>query len=168
MGRINLLFGPMGLVMIAMVFALAVFTYVVARSRGQVRSRRSPGGGLDLEFDGDAGDPGDPVTTAFRDIRDLLDRFILPRHAAHPDWERIDGAYGVPGRLVASFERNGMRYGVRGDTHFAPLILMSEWLSEHPDEDPLIVQPSSGGAGRLQLRPEIGWKDNKAVHIESC
>jgi hypothetical protein len=168
MGRIEFMFGPMGLLLVVISFLVAGFMYLVGKSRGQGRSRRPSSGGLDLEFDTDAGDEQNPTATNFKNFGDFLNRFVLPRHAEHPEWERLDGAYEVPGRMVASFERNGTRYGVWGDTQFAPLILASEWLHEHPDEDPLLIQSSSGGAGRLQLRPEIGWKDKKAVHIESC
>jgi hypothetical protein len=40
-------------------------------------------------------------------------------------------------------------------------------MRENPNADPLIVQKTKGGAGRVTLRPEIGWTDLKAAHIET-
>ncbi|MFH5924525.1 hypothetical protein [Roseomonas xinghualingensis] len=116
----------------------------------------------DEEYEGDESRP-----SQYADFASLLQGFILPLHKAHPGWERLDGAYGVPGRPLAWFDWNGTRYGLNGETQFAPLLQAHEWMSQHPGEDPLIIQKTKGGAGRLTLRPEIGWTDQKALRIET-
>ena len=167
MNRLESMLGPAGLIICAFFALIAVM--LVARSRLSGRRSRPSSGGS--SFDLEMGDEGEatqgPATGEYEDFGQLLERFVLPLHASHPDWERLDGAYGVPGRLLAWFNWDGTRYGVRGDTRFEPLLMASNWLREHPGEDALVVRPSKGGAGRLQLRPEIGWKDAEAVTIET-
>ncbi|WP_424135263.1 hypothetical protein [Roseomonas chloroacetimidivorans] len=103
----------------------------------------------------------------YSDFASLLQHYVLPLARAHPGWERVDGAYDVPGRTMAWFTWNGTRYALNGETQFAPLLKAQEWMQTHPGEDPLLVRPGPGPTGRLALRSEIGWKDAKAVRIET-
>ena len=74
---------------------------------------------------------------------------------------------GGPGRPIASFERDGVIYGVNGETSFAALDALEQWMLAHPGEDPFITLPGRKGAGRLGARPETGWTDQKALRIET-
>jgi ABC-type transport system substrate-binding protein len=164
MGRVQLIFSAIGAVLVGILLLRALLSFA---QPGPRRRKSSNVDALDLNMsDEDVGaessQPGQ-----YENFAQLLERFVLPRHAANPGWDRLDGAYGVPGRPLAWFDWNGTRYGINGETHFAPLLLASEWMREHPDKDPLVVQATKGKAGRVTLRPEVGWTDLKAVRIET-
>jgi hypothetical protein len=124
--------------------------------------------GIGIEGEADAGRGRTPPPNVLPSLRAMVERIVLPRFTNHPDWERLDGAYGVPGRPIAQFEHNGTLYSINGESQIAALIAMCDWMEAHPGEDPLVIQPTKRGAGRLTLRPEIGWADSKAVRIETA
>jgi len=162
--RIDAMFAPMGLLLLALIILIAVLRLV--------RSRSMKGGGI-----GDPLDPHDEDTSGSRgasrptihsDFRSVLDRLLLPRRAAHPDWERLDGAYDVKGRVIASFTHNGTVYSINGESTFDAIERVDAWMQEHPGEDPFIVPKGQGARGRLVLRPEIGVEDPKSLRIETA
>ncbi|MBP0446782.1 hypothetical protein J8J14_18560 [Roseomonas sp. SSH11] len=164
MGRLQSIFSPMGLVILAFLLLVAVLT--LARRRMVSRSGSMDMLGMDGE--GEAAGRDGPIHMAVHpDFRSLLDHVVLPRREAHPDWERLDGAWGVPGKPIARFDRNGMAYAVNGETSFAALEALDDWMRAHPGEDPFVVIPGKGPKGRLGARPEIGWTDQKALRIET-
>jgi hypothetical protein len=160
----EVMFGPTGLIVMALLIVACLLIFTRARS-GPRRTRGDNVIDMDLpdqEHEADQSQPSD-----YPDFTSLLERFVLPLHKAHPGWERLDGAYGVPGRPVAWFYWDGTRYGLNGETHFAPLLKAREWLTNHPSEDALIIQKTTRGAGRLTFRPEIGLQDPMSVRIET-
>lgn len=103
----------------------------------------------------------------YPDITTLIRLAILPRHKANPSWERLDGAYDAPGRAIAWFTWNDVRYGVFSDTHFSALMAAHAWIEGHPGKDPLVRKASAHGVGHLTFRTEIKLADIAAVHIQS-
>jgi hypothetical protein len=164
MGRIEQLLGPIGIVVAVILVLAALMRFSVTSSRRrQSDSDNSLDGGMtDREFEADPSTPSE-----YADFAALMDRFVLPLAKAHPGWERLDGAYGIPGRPVAWFLWNGTRYSLNGETHFASLLKAHTWIKENPSIDPLVVQKTTRGAGRLTLRPEIGLENLKAIRIET-
>lgn len=162
MGRLDSLVGPMGLVILA-VFVLAALLLGGARYMG-ARGRRGGGSsdpdGLDDVGDGDGPDAGPPE---YEDFGTALRSYVLPIREAHPGWERLDGAVGIPGRAAFRFRRDGIRFEVNGETVFAPLLAAQAWMEARPGEDPLEVH-STGRVGRLRLRRDI-WRDPRDVRI---
>jgi hypothetical protein len=164
MGRAELILGPIGIVVGVILVLVALMRFSVKGSRRrQSESDNSLDEGItDREYEADPSTPSE-----YADFGTLIGRFVLPLSKAHPDWERLDGAYGIPGRPVAWFLWNGTRYSLSGETHFAPLLRAHAWIKENPSVDPLVVQKTARGAGRLTLRPEIGLEDIKAIRIET-
>jgi hypothetical protein len=97
----------------------------------------------------------------------VLQRIVLPLHQNNPDWERLDGTYGVPGRPVARFDWNGTVYALDSESKIPALLAASDWAAANPGEEPLVVLPTKKGAGRLTLRPEIGWPSTGDVRIHT-
>lgn len=162
-GRLGALLGPLGLVIIGMLVLAAVLTLARRRMGGS-------GGSIDpmgIDGDGDAGRDRDGRPNVLPDFRTFLDCVAFPRREAHPYWERLDGAMGVPGKPIAWFERNGVVYGVNGETTFAALDAIDDWMRANPGEDPFEVVTGKGAKGRLAARPEVGWTDRKALRVET-
>ncbi|MBI0534871.1 hypothetical protein D9599_04705 [Roseomonas sp. KE2513] len=164
MNGIAILLGPVGLSILGV---LVLGGLVSLLASGGKRGKQAAPGGLDLGF-GETENMGKASRpTDYPDFPTLLDRFVLPLSQAHPNWERLDGAHDVPGQPVSWFTWNDVRYSVSGETHVRALLQARDWTKEHPGEDPLVVKPTKGGAGRLTLRPEIGWRDEKGIRIET-
>ena len=134
-----------------------------------LRPRRSRRGGGDAaldgmsgveEYEGEASGPAEQ-----RDFAGVLRNYVVPQRAAHPDWDRLDGAVEVPGQPLVAFDWNGTRYAVVGDTRFAPLLAARDWMDAHPGEEPLEIAPGNR-RGRLRLRSAI-WPAAADVHIET-
>ena len=163
-GRVGFILGPLGLLMVGILLFLAIARWSRARSMGG--SGNSDPLGLEPDDAGSGGGkPG--LKTILPDFQTFLDRVARPRRLAQPDWERLDGAVGVPGRAIASFERNGMVYAVNGETSFAAFEAVADWMLSNPGQDAFVTLPGRKGAGRLGARPEIGWTDQKALKIET-
>lgn len=163
-GRAEQLLGPIGLLM----FCFLLFFAVVRLSRARQERGSGTSDPLGLEPDDAAGGgAASPLRSILPDFAAVLDSVVRPRRQAYPDWERLDGAIGVPGRTIASFERNGAVYNLNGETSFAALDAVDRWMQENPGEDPFITLPARRGVGRLGARPEIGWTDQKALRIET-
>lgn len=157
--------GPAGLAILGIMVLGGIIALVVSGPR-----RRGRGGAasLDLEFDGGEAEAEGTRPKEYPDFGTLLERMVLPLAAAHPGWERLDGAQDVPGQPIAWFDWSGVRYSLGGETHVRALLRARDWMREHPAAEPLVVQHTKGGAGRLALNPEIGWTDGKAVRIETA
>lgn len=164
MDRAGVLMGPMGFVVVAIMIVSGLILYAV---RGSKRRRVTRDAAFDPEFDDAEPESKSVRPGEYPDFTSLLNRFVLPLAQANPRWERLDGAQDVPGQPIAWFYWNGTRYSVGGETHVRALRQTMEWMLEHPGVDPLLVLHTERGAGRLTLRPEIGWKDAKAVRIET-
>jgi len=164
MGRIEFLLQPTGLIVVALLFLAAVLAFVKRR-----HLRNGASGDL-LGPDGDeaSGDrAGAGLPTVHPDFRSVLDKVILPRHRQHPDWERLDGAYDIRGRTIATFMRGGTAYALNGESRFDALMAVNEWMTDHPGQDPFVVPGGKGPAGRLVARPEVGIADPRALRIET-
>ncbi|WP_043834595.1 hypothetical protein [Muricoccus aerilatus] len=164
MGRFEAILGPAGIVLVCVLLLGGLIRLVVGGPR---RRRKAETASLDREFEEEDSEGKATLPTDYLDFATLLDRMVLPLAQAHPGWERLDGAYGVPGRPIAWFDWNGTRYALGGETHMRAMLQTWDWMQQHPGVDPLVVQHTRSGAGRLTLRPEIGWKDAKAVRIET-
>lgn len=165
MNRVMIFLSPVGLIIVGILVLGALAGLSLARKAK--RRRTDAPGALDLDMD-EAEDTGQvPRLAEYPDFPTLLDHFVLPLSQAHPRWQRLDGAYDVPGQPIAWFTWNGTRYSLSGETHIRALIHARDWIREHPGEDPLVVKPTKRGAGRLTLRPEIGWENEKAIRIET-
>ena len=164
MDGIWIFLGPVGLTITAILLVGSLISMAVG---GAKRGKTNAPAALDLDF-GEAENTGKVSRPAeYPDFPALLDHFVLPLSEAHPRWERLDGAHDVPGQPIAWFTWNGVRYRLGGETHVRALLQAREWMKEHPGEDPLVVKPTKSGAGRLTLRPEIGWEDEKGIGIET-
>ena len=164
MNGVTVFLGPVGLSIIAV---LVLGGLVSLLASGGKRGKPSTASALDIGF-GETENTGKITRPAeYPDFPTLLDRFVLPLSEAHPRWERLDGAYDVPGQPIAWFTWNGARYSLGGETQVRALLQARDWMREHPGEDPLVVRRTTRGAGRLTLRPEIGWADEKAIRIET-
>ncbi|WP_043835221.1 hypothetical protein [Muricoccus aerilatus] len=166
MGKLQVFMSPMGLV----IFGILLLGVVVGMALRGPKARRR-GGGATAAFDPDfeeeehgskASRPGE-----YPDFASLLEHFIQPLAQAHPGWERLDGARGVPGQPVAWFQWNGIRYSLGGETSLAAMLRARDWMRENPGAEPLVIKPTKRGAGRLALNPEIGWAHDKEVRIET-
>jgi len=156
--------GPMGLAVFGVLLIGALFRFV---NSGSKRRNRNGTAGLDLDFSEEEVEGKASRPAEYSDFPALLERFVMPLAQAHPHWERLDGAQGVPGQIIAWFYWNNVRYGLGGETHIQALLQAREWMMKHPEADPLVVRHTRSGAGRLTLRPEIGWKNEKAIRIET-
>ncbi|WP_338663811.1 hypothetical protein VQH23_01335 [Pararoseomonas sp. SCSIO 73927] len=108
-----------------------------------------------------------PLQAINPDFATLLERVVAPRMDVHPEWERLDGAYGVPGHEIARFSYGDGIYALNGESRMDALAAIRKWLQENPGEDPLMRGKMRKGVGRLVIRPEVGWPKADAVRIES-
>ncbi|MFC0385025.1 hypothetical protein ACFFIC_05595 [Roseomonas vinacea] len=150
-GRVDSILSLGGLAILAVLLLGAVLRLAV----GRTKSAPSLLDGLEAEAE------GTPTGRSARSeilpsFEAVLDRVVRPRHLAHPGWERLDGAQGVPGRTVALFEHQGSVYALNGASRFDALLAAGNWILDHPDESAVVVRSTEGGAGQLMLRPEIG------------
>ena len=164
MNAITIFLGPAGL---AVLGVLVLGGLVSLLASGGKRGKPNAAGALDLGFSEVENTGKVSRPTEYPDFPSLLERFVMPLSEAHPRWERLDGAYDVPGQPIAWFNWNGARYSLGGETHVRALLQARDWMKEHPGEDPLVVKPTARGAGRLTFRPEIGWADEKVIRIET-
>jgi hypothetical protein len=167
MHRVENLLGVAGLIFLAMMLIRVIMVWLQKRAFFRTKGSSASDGIFDSDTNDEFTDGDATSKSHYSDFASLLQHYILPLAQAHPGWERVDGAYGIPGRTMAWFNWNGTRYALNGETQFAPLLQAEEWMQAHPGEDPLVVRPGSGPRGRLALRSEIGWKDAKAVRIET-
>ena len=132
-GRVEGLIGLLGILLVVAAVLLGVVRFA------RIRGRRNPAlddvGDMFEDVGEDTGPEGGPPR--FADFAEALDQYVVPLHEAHPDWDRLDGANGIPGRAAFHFERNAIRFEVNGETRFAPLLAARTWLADHPGEDPL-------------------------------
>lgn len=162
MARLELFTTVAGLVAIAALVLLGVLRMIHLRRMRQRGTYDPDGLFVGQEEEEDPARDGPPE---FPDFATALNRYVAPLHEAHPDWERLDGAVGIPGRAVFRFERNGIRFEVKGDAPFAPLLAARDWMERNPGEDPLEVF-RTGRVGILQLRKEI-WPHQDELRIRT-
>lgn len=146
--------------------ALLVLTGLVAMALRPRGARRRGSDALDGFSDVDEDEGQETGPRAFTDFGDVLRRYVLPQRAAHPDWDRLDGAVEVPGQPLVSFDRGPTRYVINGATRFEPLLAAHAWMEAHPGEDPLEVAQGDK-VGRLRLRRAI-WPTPRDVRIETA
>ncbi|WP_426958847.1 hypothetical protein [Muricoccus radiodurans] len=166
-GRLGAFFSEWGIVLVGILVIAGLLQFMAARGRRRRGGEQSDPLMPDMAGIDDTEEVAPARPGIYPNFAAVLEGFVLPLAAARPGWDRLDGAYDVPGRALARFDRNGTVYAINGETRFEPLLLAHAWMAEHPGEDALMVQPSKGEAGRLMLRPEVGWTDARSVRIET-
>ncbi|MBP0491889.1 hypothetical protein [Roseomonas indoligenes] len=152
-----------GPIMVAFLMLGALLRY--AQKRSLKRSSALDEFGGEDEEGAEAGESS--LRRIHPDFMALLEQVALPRMAANPGWDRLDGAYGVPGQPIAQFAHGDGVYAINGESRMEALVAIHSWMLEHPDEDPLMIAPMRKGVGRLTIRPEVGWPNPKDIRVES-
>ncbi|MCR0981718.1 hypothetical protein [Roseomonas populi] len=163
-GRLDFILSAGGPILIGLLLLGGLAQYVMRRNGAQ------KGAALDEFGGGNQGD-AEAGASSLRRIHPnflaLLEAVVMPRIAAHPEWERLDGAYGVPGQQISQFAHGDAVYAINGESRMAALAAVYHWLIEHPGEDALMTGPMRKGVGRLVIRPEVGWPKADDIRLES-
>ena len=111
-------------------------------------------------------DDEDARPAYFDDFRTLAEQVAVPLfETGVDDRPLVTDSEAYRGKPIYWFDRDGITWGMNGDTRLWPIMAALNWMKAHDGQDPFVVRNNFGRRKTLELRSEVRWLGPKYLYI---